>query len=251
MKKKILLLFDVDGTIAYSGKKIDSSIKSILDSLPQDRYEFGIVGGGEKTKIIEQIDGLSVHHLFTECGCNYYKKKDNGEFDTIYEKDIQKHEIYPQTKSLIGKCLEFIALEVNCNISGKFIDRRKGLFYVSLVGMQASEKERQDFIIEDNLYHYRDKILQILKNTIRPQFKEKIDVKIGGSTGITIIPSEWNKSQVMKSIQINDYEKILFFGDKYKKDGNDYELLQHVAPNFFGVCVDTPQQTRMFLDNLS
>ena len=140
MKKKILLLFDVDGTIAYSGKKIDSSIKSILDSLPQDRYEFGIVGGGEKTKIIEQIDGLSVHHLFTECGCNYYKKKDNGEFDTIYEKDIQKHR-YPQTKSLIRKCLEFIALEVNCNISGKFIDRRKGLFYVSLVGMQASDKK--------------------------------------------------------------------------------------------------------------
>ena len=71
-------------------------------------------------------------------------------------------------------------------------------------------------------------------------------MKIGGSTGITIIPREWNKSQVMKSIEINDYEKILFFGDKYKKDGNDYELLQHVAPNFFGVCVDTPQQTRCF-----
>ena len=43
MKKKILLLFDVDGTIAYSGKKIDASIKNILHSLPQDKYEFGLV----------------------------------------------------------------------------------------------------------------------------------------------------------------------------------------------------------------
>lgn len=251
MKKKILLLFDVDGTIAYSAKKMDPIIKDILHSLPQDTYEFGIVGGGEKTKITEQIDGLSVRHLFTECGCNYYKKNDNGEFDTIYEKDIQKHEIYPEIKSLIVKCLGFIALEVNCDISGKFIDRRKGLFYISLVGMQASDKERQQFIVEDNLYHYRDRILKILKDTIRPDFKEKIDVKIGGSTGIAIIPTEWNKSQVMKSIAINDYEKILFFGDKYKKDGNDYDLIQYEAVNFSGICVDTPEDTRMFLDKLS
>ena len=99
----------------------------------------------------------------------------------------------------------------------------------------------------DNLNKYREDLLYILNNSIPIELKPFLDVKIGGSTGITILPKEWNKSQVMSTVNTDNYEHVYFFGDKYEKDGNDYELLTYNATNFTGVPVNTITDTIEFL----
>ena len=66
--KKTLLLFDVDGTIAPSGKLMDSSIQYLLLHLPADIFDIGIVGGGTFEKITAQLQHFKPRYLFTECG---------------------------------------------------------------------------------------------------------------------------------------------------------------------------------------
>jgi phosphomannomutase len=258
MCRKILLLFDVDGTIANSGKKIDIDVKRILQKLDPNKFELGIVGGGEKNKILYQIDNLPFSHIFSECGCVYHKRQSLGNYEFIYSKNIQNYTVTEEginifsekVQHLISICLDFIANKIKVPVSGHFVDRRKGLYYISLVGMQANDKERQEFIIMDNLNKYREDLLYILNNSIPIELKPFLDVKIGGSTGITILPKEWNKSQVMSTVNTDNYEHVYFFGDKYEKDGNDYELLTYNATNFTGVPVNTITDTIEFLKKI-
>ena len=258
MSKKTLLLFDVDGTIAHSGKKIDLDVKRILQNLDPNKFELGIVGGGEKNKILYQIDNVPFLHIFSECGCVYHKQQSSGDYELIYSKNIQNYTVTEEGRNifsekvqeLISICLHFIANKVEVPISGHFVDRRKGLYYVSLVGMQANDKERQEFIIADNLNKYREELLYVLHHSIPMELKPFLDVKIGGSTGITILPKEWNKSQVMSTVNVDNYEHVYFFGDKYERDGNDYELLNYNVRNFTGVPVNTITNTIEFLEEI-
>lgn len=244
-----ILLFDVDGTIAESGKKISPEMKELLSSLKQENgFELGIVGGGTFEKISYQLDGLDVKYIFSECGCCYHKLDDNGDMKCIYEKKIHNHEIFEWVEQIIRMALHFIIHKVSTPISGHFVDIRKGLVYISLIGMQADDEQRKAFKNIDEIKNLRQELIQEIQNSLPQSFRQKIDVKIGGSTGITIIPVEWNKEQVMHVREISEYNEIYYFGDKYEKDGNDYELLFH--RDVIGVPVQTIENTIAFLKKL-
>ena len=138
-----LLLFDVDGTIAHSGKKIESNMFHILSSL-KERFDIGIVGGGKLDKVLYQLDGFQCNHYFTECGCVYNKTIDNS-LKEIYIKNIRKHELYPKINILIKEVLSYLS-KVDYMLTGNFIDLRNGIVYISLIGMLATEEERKYFI---------------------------------------------------------------------------------------------------------
>jgi hydroxymethylpyrimidine pyrophosphatase-like HAD family hydrolase len=60
MEKKNLLLFDVDGTICDSGKKISSQMIDQLVKMKNNGYDLGIVGGGTFNKIMHQLDNQNI-----------------------------------------------------------------------------------------------------------------------------------------------------------------------------------------------
>lgn len=244
-----ILLFDVDGTIAESGKKISADTKNLITSLKQkDGFEVGIVGGGTFEKIKYQIDGLDVKYIFSECGCCYHKLDEIGNMKCVYERNICNHEIFKWLEQIIRLALHFIVLKVPTSISGHFVDIRKGLVYISLIGMQANDEQRNAFKNMDEIQNLRQELIQEIKNILPFSMKQKIDVKIGGSTGITIIPAEWNKEQVMNVREICNYHEIYYFGDKFDQDGNDHELLFH--KDVIGVPVRTIENTMDFLKKL-
>lgn len=51
---KNLYLFDVDGTLAESGKRVSIETAKLLNKLKENN-EIGIVGGGKYSKILEQF----------------------------------------------------------------------------------------------------------------------------------------------------------------------------------------------------
>ena len=243
-----LLLFDVDGTIAESGLKMNDEIAKLLNKIKEKcNIEYGIVGGGKFDKIIYQIDNkIKVDHIFSECGSIYHKLNNN--YDEIYKKDIRKYKFYKEINILVKIFLKYLS-KVDYLLSGNFVDLRNGLVYLSLVGMVANEEERNNFIKLDKIYKYREEILQILQNeSVRLKIENDIDILLGGSVGIAIYPKEWNKIQIMETITLEQYEEIYYFGDKYEEDGNDYKLLNH--NDIIGIKVDKIEDTIFELNKI-
>ena len=223
---KDIILFDVDGTLVESGNEIEKDeYYEILNSL-KNKYEIGIVGGGTLDKIKEQLkyDKIIFDHYFTECGCVYH----NSKLSNIYKKNIRNHPLYENINKLIKLAINYIS-NVDYNITGHFIDLRNGIIYISLIGMQANNNERKYFINLDKTYGYRPKLLELLRDeSVKLGISEKISINYGGSVGIGIYPNEYDKKQVIDYFkEKNKFNKILYFGDKYDKDGNDYHIINH------------------------
>lgn len=249
---KNLFLFDVDGTITESGQKIEDNIVKILNKIKDNsNNELGIVGGGKLDKILYQLDNKIIFdHYFTECGCCYYKNftKNDISLNNIYTKNLRDHALFYQFNKLIKICLNYLS-NVEYNLSGTFIDLRSGLIYVSLIGMQANNNERNHFINIDNKHKIREKLLIILNNyLIDNNLHDKIFTCEGGTVGIALYPYEWDKIQVLDKIDMNNYQNIYYFGDKYLENGNDYKIINSKLVN--GYKIDNINDTINYLNEL-
>ena len=245
-----LLLFDVDGTICESGKQISEKMAILINKISNLGVEIGIVGGGVYEKILFQLNNkVKPKYIFSECGSVYHiynKKYEN--YELINKNNIRNEAEYPKINKLVKVCLKFIS-EVDYILSGNFIDLRNGLIYVSLVGMVATDEERQKFIELDNINNYRFRLLDILKKkAIDLNIINVVDITLGGSVGISIYPKKWNKIQVLKWIDCQTHNEIHYFGDKYLPDGNDFELLSHesIIPH----SIDSIKQTYSTLEQI-
>jgi len=245
--KKALLLFDVDGTIAESGKPMDSSIKTCLENISTDIFDIGIVGGGTFAKIMGQLEGFRPRFLFTECGSVLHLDID-GDYIMQYQNRLIEHELYEFMTLFIRAGLDFVVKEVPY-ISGHFVDIRNGLLYFSLMGLQGSDYNRRLFIHYDKKYHCRKRLFQKFVD-IRKEYEldNKIEITMGGETGIAVYPREWNKTQILKTIHMEEYESIFFFGDRFEPHGNDYALMH--TPGITGVPVNNLEETYQYLSQI-
>lgn len=249
MKNK-LLLFDVDGTICDSGKKITSQMANSISNLVISGCEIGIVGGGIFSKILYQLDDKIVpKYIFSECGSVYHKfNSQTSQYELINVNNLRLEPEYNQINQLIKTCLRYIS-EMEYLVSGNFIDLRNGLIYVSLVGMSATDEERANFINLDTIHKFRKELIYtLISQAYELGIRDKIDICLGGSVGIAIYPAKWNKVQVLDWINCEKYNSVYYFGDKYLTDGNDYQLINH--PNITGCPVDTLEQTTDILNKL-
>ena len=244
-----LLLFDVDGTIAESAKELDHNMKHILQNLMLKGYDIGIVGGGKLDKVLQQLGNTYIQHYFTECGCVYHENQSSDpnalQLVPIYLKNIRNHPLYLKINLLIKKALNFLS-QVDYTLTGHFIDLRNGIIYISLIGLSANENERQYFMAIDRVYEYR-KLLLYKLHTLAKELHvfDKLCIYEGGSVGIAIYPSEYDKIQVLETVK-DKYQEIHYFGDKYLINGNDHQLINH--PDVIGHCVDNVSDTKQILE---
>lgn len=242
---KSLLLFDVDGTIAHSGKKIDHAMSNVLLGL-KDKFDLGIVGGGKLEKILYQLDGIECNHYFTECGCVYHKITDHS-LKEMYIKNIRTHELYPKINILVKETLSYLST-VDYMLSGNFIDLRNGIIYISLIGMVATEEERSYFIDLNKKHGYILQLLSRLKDkALEMNVLSRLSICKGGEVGIAIYPVEYDKIQVLDTL-LTDYDTINYFGDKFDSDGNDHKLITN--PNVIGHKVTCVEDTLEILNNM-
>jgi phosphomannomutase len=246
---KTLFLFDVDGTIAESGQKIDTNISLLINKLQDSGNEIGIVGGGKIEKIVEQIDNKCIFdHYFAECGCVYFKSTNNN-MTEIYKKNIRLHSTYDKINILVKLALKFLS-EVDYTITGNFIDLRNGIIYISLIGLAANQEERAVYMDLDKKFQYRKRLLHLLQEkAVELNIHNNIDIVEGGSVGIALYPKEYDKIQVLSYFPEEIYQNIYYFGDKYEINGNDYKIISN--ERVFGMKVDSPNNTIEILDKIS
>ena len=61
-----------------------------------------------------------------------------------------------------------------------------------------------------------------------------LTLSIGGQNGIDIFAKGCDKTYCLQFVE-NKYDKILFFGDRTMKGGNDYEIFNHPLTESYSV----------------
>ena len=146
LRKKIWI-FDIDGTLADFGKEISNDIIELIRDLKEKTNGYiGFCGGGTFEKITWQTKTYTnpglFDYIFAECGCDY--RVWNGScYQIVQQKNIKSHELFLEINILIKHCLKFLS-QVDYNLGGHMIDIRKGLVYISLIGMNATDEERYE-----------------------------------------------------------------------------------------------------------
>jgi phosphomannomutase len=248
-RRSLLILFDIDGTIAESSQMVSQEMISKITEKIELGYDIGIVGGGTFEKATSQLGTLKIMHYFTECGCVYHHRDSYDKISNIYKKNIREHPLYSKINILVKEALKFLS-EVDYEITGNFIDLRNGIIYISLIGMVATLKERAQFIELNNKNNYRKRLISLLKNkALELKIENEVVIAEGGTVGVGLYPKEYDKVQIMEIVEKYGYTEIHYFGDKYEEDGNDYHLLNHkmIIPHRVNSLEDTIRE----LNNIS
>ena len=248
MDNKILLLFDVDGTLTLPRLKISEDMTDILQKINKQKIynkgiiDIGFVGGSDLSKQIEQLGEENMNLFtwkFTENGLLSYHNNDllnkTSLIDHIGEDNYQK---------MINVCLRVLSDTTIPVKRGNFIELRNGMINISPIGRSCSQKERDDFDVWDKENKIREKII----NSIQTELPElDLQFSIGGQISSDVFPRGWDKTYCLQFVDTK-YDTIYFFGDKTSLGGNDYEIYNH--PRVNGNNVKSYKDTIELLTNL-
>ncbi|XP_057341704.1 uncharacterized protein LOC130678491 isoform X2 [Microplitis mediator] len=221
MSKKIICLFDIDGTLTKPRLKIEPNIeKSLLEISKREKFDIAVVGGSDLDKVKEQLGGNDVFkkfkYVFSENGLVAFK---DGK--QLASETIQNFIGEDSLQDFINFCLRYIADLKLPFKRGTFIEFRTGMINVSPVGRNCSQKERLQFYEYDKEHHVREKFIQALKK----EFSDMaLTYSIGGQISFDVFPIGWDKTYCLR--HVDEYDEIHFFGDKTREGGNDYEIYE-------------------------
>jgi len=200
-------LFDVDGTLTPSRKKINSQFAVWFLYFAQNNA-VSLVTGSDNPKTLEQIGPeicMSVNKIYNCNGNDIWQKQKN-----IY---TNPWKISKELRAFLEQELELSSYQTR---TGKHIEERPGMVNFSIVGRNADKVQRKDYFYYDIEADERIHIAE----RINKNFPE-VSAVVGGETGIDIISKGKDKRQVLDDIS---EDRILFFGDRMDPDGNDFSL---------------------------
>jgi len=221
-RSKILLLFDVDGTLTAPRLEITERMEKFFKDEVMPRATVGLVGGSDLKKIAEQMKGADVvsrfDFFFSENGLVAYKGGELLAEQSILQKFGEKN-----LQKMINFCLKYMAeLELPAK-RGTFVEFRTGLINVCPVGRSCSYDERLEFAKFDQ------------ENNVRLKFKEALEKEfgelglqfaMGGQISIDCFPKGWDKTYCLQFVEKEGFDQIHFFGDKTSPGGNDHEIFE-------------------------
>lgn len=241
-KKRVLALFDVDGTLSPARLTATDEMKALLKELREKIY-IGVVGGSDLPKQQEQLGANALQmfdYNFPENGIVGFK---NGE--KFHSSSVVEYLGEERYKKLTNFILHYIA-DLDLPIKrGTFIELRTGLINVSPIGRNCSREERmayEKFDIEHN----------VRKNFVAALEKEFADYKmrfsIGGQISFDVFPLGWDKTYCLQHVEAEKFEEIHFFGDKTLEGQNDYEIYNDSRT--IGHAVNSPDDTMRIVRDL-
>lgn len=240
MPKKILCLFDVDGTLTAPRLVVEPEMTTFLDDL-KNRVTIGVVGGSDFKKIEEQLnsnDGRSVldkfHYTFSENGLMAYKAK-----ELLAVANLKKELGEELLQEFINFCLEYMSkIKIPCK-RGTFVEFRNGMLNICPVGRSCSQEERIEFYEYDKIHNIRPKFVAALQEKFAGK---NLTFSIGGQISFDVFPTGWDKTYCLQFVENEGFDEIHFFGDKTMKGGNDYEIFS--SDKTVGHTVTSPADTR-------
>lgn len=244
INKQILFLFDVDGTLTESRKKILPEVLNLLKEIKTiDFCKIGFVGGSDLDKQKEQIgeDVLSIFdYSFPENGLVYYKKEKLIFNDSVL--DFIGLENYNLFVNFVLDYLSKLDIPVK---TGTYIELRTGLINISPIGRDCDRKQREEFEKYDLVHKVREKMIYNLKENF---LNLNLKYSIGGQISFDVFPIGWDKTYCLSHLEEEGFDKIYFFGDKTFEGGNDFEIFSD--ERVIGYSVKSHLETISILNDL-
>ncbi|KAL6771323.1 PMM1 [Auxenochlorella protothecoides x Auxenochlorella symbiontica] len=243
MTKRVLALFDVDGTLTVARKDIEPDMVEHLKKL-RKAVKVGTVGGSDLAKQLEQLGKTVLEDfdfVFAENGLVAYEA---GKLLAV--QSIAKHLGEESLQRLLNFMLQYLSgIELPVK-RGTFIEFRKGMLNVSPIGRNCCQEERDAFEVYDLKHGIRAKFLEVLKEKFADL---DLTYSIGGQISFDVFPKGWDKTYCLRYVR-EQFDEIHFFGDKTFEGGNDYEIFE--SPETIGHTVNGPadtiaQTTKLFL----
>lgn len=233
--KKIICLFDVDGTLTAPRKVITPEMQKFLLEQIKPRCTVGLVGGSDESKIAEQMGGLEelnkYDYVFSENGL--VAKKFGKE---IGRQTIQNYVGEEKLQKFINYALRKLS-EITLPVKrGTFIEFRSGLINVCPVGRSCSQDERDQFSEYDKAHKIRDQLVEEFKKEFAGYGLKFV---IGGQISLDVFPEGWDKTYCLQYVK--GFNEIHFFGDKTNPGGNDHEI--YTDDRTIGHSVTSPDDT--------
>ena len=212
-------IFDVDGTLTPSRQKMDEDFSRFFLHFCTMNSVY-LVTGSDREKTLEQVGSL----IYKTC-----KRVYNCSGSDVY---VGSRNVYRDTWTLpilarqfLKQCVE----EEDFNIrTGNHIEERPGMINYSLVGRNATMRDRKAFVDWEASNGSRRRTADAF-NIMFPE----LQATIGGETGIDIGPKGSDKSQILRVFIKED--KIVFFGDAIFEGGNDLSLAEVIANKELGM----------------
>lgn len=243
-RDKILLLFDMDGTLTKARLEISDSFEQFLLNDIKPLATIGIVSGSDFKKVSEQMKTTefvkNFDYVFCENGLVYYK---NGEL--ISEQSILTFFGERKLQKFINFCLGYMAKLDLPSKRGTFVEFRSGMINVCPVGRSCNLTERAEFMQFDKENKVRENFIDVLKKEFDGY---GFTFALGGQISIDVFPIGWDKTYCLNHIDEGTYDEIHYFGDKTEAGGNDYEIYTHEKT--IGHAVTSPEDTEMQLRKL-
>lgn len=212
-------IFDVDGTLTPSRGAIDPSFLRYMLKFCKENYVY-FATGSDAPKTIEQVGDMLFNSVTRSYNCNG---------NSIWQQGVNVHNndwtIPDDARALLTKWLnenDFI------HKTGNHIEERPGMVNYSIVGRNATQAERADYVQWDEARSERFNFALELNS----RFSD-INATVGGETGIDIAPTGADKSQILKDFSKND--TLVFFGDAIFEGGNDYTLATAIMRGGLGI----------------
>lgn len=243
-RKKILYLFDVDGTLTKARQIISEELKHFLLNKVKPVVALGLVSGSDYSKIAEQMGGeaTSAHfdYVFCENGLMYYRDR-----QLVSEESILNHHGEKTLQKVINFALGYMSkLELPVK-RGNFIEFRTSMINICPVGRSCSQAERDQFVQHDAAHKVRETFVKVLQSEFA---SSGLKFALGGQISVDVFPCGWDKTYCLRHVASDNYEEIHFFGDKTTPGGNDYEI--YTDERTIGHTVTSPDDTKQQLQKL-
>ena len=235
--KSLKFIFDVDGTLTPSRKKISPDFQKWFYDFAK-RNQVYIVTGSDRDKTIEQIGS----EIYNQC-VRVYQCSGND----VWEKDRHiRSSSWVVPDNIRSDLQEYLNESRFYAKTGLHFDERPGLLNFSILGRRCTLEERAMYIQWDEHKSERVNIaLEMQKKYPDLQFE------IAGETGIDITPKGGDKSQILDDFKLEKIDQLYFFGDACDPGGNDYKLYRAIYESFGKVYhVKDWTQTWNLLKNL-
>jgi len=236
MTKRVIALFDVDGTLTEPRGEITPEMMEFMMKL-KENVTVGIVGGSDLDKQKEQLGDDVVARFpynFSQNGLVAYK---DGEI--IGVQSIDKFLGEENVSRIVNWTLKYLS-DLKLPIKrGTFFEFRSGMFNISPIGRNCSRAERNDYEVFD----LENKVRETMVAKMKEEFKDlNLQFSIGGQISFDVFPQGWDKTYCLNYIKAEDFDEIHFFGDKTFEGGNDYEIF--TSDRTIGHTVTSPDDTK-------
>lgn len=218
-----IYLFDVDGTLTPAKSKVDGKFKKTFLNWMRDR-EVYIVSGGSFVRLIDQLGTdiiSSTQGVFACMGNIFYQRREQINNSGVDEWEIIYENKFKTPKNLYRSLNSYVAKSSYHTKAGNHYELRVGMLNFSIVGRNATKKQRHEYEKFDGEHGERQRIV----GKLRKKYPE-LDFVIGGAVSIDIFNKGNDKSQVIPRYftEALKYNQIHFVGDRIPAPGNDHSL---------------------------